>query len=518
MEFLQKDEHRREMRQKLQNTTGLVVSNVRRDFTALLTSVHTTVIDSIPKILEQYKTERSASRSRSRGGERSGAVVEDYTVFSTTTLTSLQSALDNVILDSTHYMKYALSAVLLHSHVALQQVDIESDALRHKLSIANKRLEVMDYLLQDARRKGTEDNQHAIHDALKEKILSLESRLERVLEVQVDPAISVLSMLVQRLQDLDQYEKQLKFSALLFKQKSAKVEARLQLNRELELHPTRSTTTTLYLSESEDEEDDDLTIGTHVNDGTSSIGSSARPTGSTKTPKVRMLDRKDIKARKYFAHNARMKARHCHARAQMLREESKELTACIMDHIECYQRAAQKLLPPHLLEQVLRSSVRKYQDISAGMHMARAQTAAAGATPKTPSLSRASRRQTEQDSDQMSLSESSLASSMTPTSTTSLALSQSSATGGLHTSTHSAAAGGSVRSGTSSVVSGSGSIRSLQPIRGTEITLQRSMLDSARHISQSGARYGAAGSMPLAPTQSHLLMRNSGKKNPAGFK
>lgn len=43
--------------------------------------------------------------------------------------------------------------------------------------------------------------------------------------------------------------------------------------------------------------------------------------------------------------------------------------------LQISQLAAQKVLPAHLLEQVLRSSTRKYQDISAGMKLSRVRSA-----------------------------------------------------------------------------------------------------------------------------------------------
>jgi hypothetical protein len=47
-----------------------------------------------------------------------------------------------------------------------------------------------------------------------------------------------------------------------------------------------------------------------------------------------------------------MKYRQCIHRAQCVKQEEHELMLSIMAHMEAYQRSAQALLPPKLLEQV----------------------------------------------------------------------------------------------------------------------------------------------------------------------
>jgi hypothetical protein len=500
-EFLKGDEHRQEIRQKLQRSTQEVARSVRKDFSALLSAVHSGVLASLPKVLEQYQ---AAGNDTHRGAGLAGVAVEDYGKFSDAALIALQESLNTTTADASHLMKYGLGAVLLHSNLSMQQLDIEGDALRHQLAISVKRLELLEYLLQDARRKGTGDNEHSANDALAERVLALESRIERLLGLQVDPALSVLATMVKGVEDLREMEKRLKFTALIFKQKSAQVEAKLQANRDFEFNHSHKHV--MYHEHSESEEEvDTFGVDAHL-EGTAPISKSVK---KKRIPVVHMLSKKDIKAMKHYAHNARMKARHCHARANYLKGECDEVMACIMDHMEAYQRAAQKLLPAHMLEQVLRASVHSYQNISAGARLDRAKAARAHDPPHSPGtgslvLGEVRHPKPRRGShDTVSLSGESV---------TSL----TSAAGSLAVSQITGLSASYAGSSNTSVASGSGTVRTLKPIRGTEVTLQRSMVDASRNLSLPGAKFGAAGSMPLAPAQSHLLLRGHGSQKHTG--
>jgi hypothetical protein len=405
----------------------------------------------------------------------------------------VQGALGAVVTDAAHLMRYALGALLLHSNVSLQQADIEADALRHQLSLAGKRLEILDYLLQDARKKGTVDTEATANEALKEKVLTLESRVERLMNLQIDPAVTVLGTLVHRMEDMSGLEKQLKFTALLFRQKAAKISRRLHADKELErsqAHLDGVAVAYHSLSESEGEEDEGFGIEANA-EGTSPINRS--PMTRKASTMTMPLEKNEVKAMKHYAHNLRTKSRHCKARAQLVRKEVDELMACIMEHMEAYQRAAQKLLPAQLLEQVLRASVRSHQSISVGAKLARAKAARGEVETTTNTAACTVSPFDRRDStDSVSLSGESISSLAS-------SLAASHITGGGSSNTS---------------LAGSG-LRVLKPIRGTEISMQRSMLDASRTLNQPNVKFGAPGSMPVASAQSHLLLRGNNVRRAA---
>lgn len=75
----------------------------------------------------------------------------------------------------------------------------------------------------------------------------------------------------------------------------------------------------------------------------------------------------------------------------------------------------------------------------------------------------------------------------------------------------------------SAISLGSSGLKVLKPVRNNSseqsVMAQRGLIDATRTIGQSAVKFGVAGSLPLAPTQSHLLLRGTGKKaNIAGLK
>lgn len=106
-------------------------------------------------------------------------------------------------------MRYSLAVLLLQAESSLQQLDVESDVLRHKLAVAQKRADMLDYMLLEAKQKHRQPETAAeqSNDALRRKNLELESRVERLLGQHIDPAVSVLTQLVGRLHEMSRYEK-----------------------------------------------------------------------------------------------------------------------------------------------------------------------------------------------------------------------------------------------------------------------------------------------------------------------
>ena len=517
-EFIKNDEHRAELRRKLHTTTSTMSETVRKEFTALLMSVHSAVVSSIPVIIEQYSKETGNDTSRGVGS--SEVLMEDYARFSASSLMHVQDCLDLVTKDSAHLMKYALGGVLLHADVALQRQDIECDVLRHKLLMTQKRAEMLDHLLQEARHKATGDSQNEMTDSLKEKVLSLEGRLDRLQGLHVDPAVSVLATLVQRLGDISELEKQLKFTALLFKQKAAQTESRIQASHDYNYqhaHELKNNNlNTEQLGESDEDVDDELSIGsTSLSINLDGEGSPTRSKKRAKPASVQ-LSTKDVKALKHYAHGMRMKARHCHARAHVIGDECSDLMKCIMEHMEAYQRAAQKLLPAPLLDQVLRASTRKYQDISAGQKLNRVRAAVTSA-PSGEAYGRPSPKATSGGVATTAVRLEKLQSAQTDTSSVagsegplSILSPMTNAGGGSGGSVSGSVGGQSVKSFQSATGSGRNVLKSVRPSHGDP---QRGLIDATRTIAQSNVRFGAAGSLPMAPVQSHLLLRGTATKH-----
>jgi len=183
----------------------------------------------------------------------------------------------------------------------------------------------------------------------------------RLLDQHTDPAVGVLASLVERLGELTTLEKQLRFSGLMYRQKYMGVEERLQGSKDAEMHPHPQGQR--HQSPDSDDEDSFVASMQHM-PGPLSTGALSLPSGSH--PPFPILTAADVKALKFHSHGLRMKARACVARAGIMQKEERELMACVMEHMEAYQRSAQALLPPKLLERVLAASLRSYQSINGG--------------------------------------------------------------------------------------------------------------------------------------------------------
>lgn len=66
--------------------------------------------------------------------------------------------------------------------------------------------------------------------------VALESKIEYLHSIQIQPDVSILKSLINKLQELNIYEKELKFATLVFKQKAAQDETYININRHSTLH------------------------------------------------------------------------------------------------------------------------------------------------------------------------------------------------------------------------------------------------------------------------------------------
>lgn len=223
---------------------------------------------------------------------------------------------------------FFVSSQYAHYFRSLTLLESENTFLSRELKASRSRVDLLQSFLNEQKKALHQSGLgHNVLETLqttsdlRERIVSLEGKVERLLEGQVKDEVSTLQDQINKVVHLNDLDKQLKFSALSLKQMAAKEENKLPrdfVDAMSNNRPKESTVSTTGLSDNE------------------------------------------VKAIRHHCQRLKKYAKTFEDRSALIQVEVRECIAGLLEHMENYQRLVQPVLPPKILTMMLQRSLQYY--------------------------------------------------------------------------------------------------------------------------------------------------------------
>jgi hypothetical protein len=201
---------------------------------------------------------------------------------------------------------------------SLEGLELEVKCLTHTLKTSDNRCELLQCFLAEAKNRNNDYGAIA-HEGLREKIWILETKIEKLLDLQTKADTSALQTQVEMLQQLIESERNLKFVSLTLKQRAAQEEADFR-----ERHVDMISKSDAALNEMKKEK---LAVTQH-------------------------------------ASSLRHKAKLYKERSENVHGEIDSLMGALADLIQSYDRAVQAVVPTKMQSRLLKIGARYFEDLS----------------------------------------------------------------------------------------------------------------------------------------------------------
>ena len=188
---------------------------------------------------------------------------------------------------------------------------------------------------------------------LREKIVSQEAKIARLLEGQVKEEVKTLRDQIDKVVHLNDLDKQYKFSAFSLKQICLKEESKLPKN--------------------------------HV----ANTGNNTQPQLPSYhvPPASEALSEKEIKAIRHHCQRLKKQANSFEERSVLIQQEIRDCISGLLEHMENYQRSVQPVLPPKILTMMLQRSLQYYERLKAAGSIAPGHTTTTSASVQSSNMS-----------------------------------------------------------------------------------------------------------------------------------